>query len=79
MASDAQTLENLIATLKYPGMSSRDVLLAMAGYYGTAANMNAQQAVVVAAQQKYAALSDIDLDEALLAYFIIWPPQHNNS
>lgn len=67
MATDAQTLENLVASLKYPSMSERDVLLALAGYYGTAAGMTAQQSVVVAATNKYAALSERQLGEALLA------------
>lgn len=64
-APDAQTLIDLAMSLKYGALSARDNLLCLCGAY--AGSTTAQQAVVLAAQNKYASLSDLQLDEAFLA------------
>jgi hypothetical protein len=67
MATDAQTLINLVAANQYPKLSERDLLLCLAGYYGGNAGLTAQQAVTLAAQEGYHKLSDRHLYECLLA------------
>lgn len=62
---DAQTLIDLATSLKYGALSERDILVCLCGFYAGATT--AQQAVTAAASNKYAGLSDAQLDEALLA------------
>lgn len=65
-SSNAQTLANLAATLNYSSLSERDMLVALAGYLGNATNNTAATSLTDAAIGKYGALSDRDLDEAIL-------------
>lgn len=67
MATNAQTLLSLAAANKEPGLSDHDVLMCLAGYYGTQAGLNAQQALNLAEQEKYSTLDDRTLEECLLA------------
>lgn len=67
MASSAQSLETLAAQLKYGALDDRMTLLCLVGYFASQSNLTAQQAVIQAAQQGYAALSDQQLDTCLLA------------
>lgn len=50
-------------------LSQRGVMLALAGVYG--ATLTAQQAIVLAASNKYASLCDHHLDEILLAILCV--------
>lgn len=53
-------------------LSQRGVMLALAGVYG--ATLTAQQAIVLAAANKYASLCDHHLDEILLAILCVGVP-----
>lgn len=66
MATDAQTLVTTAASNKYLELSERDLMLCLMGFYGSNAGLNAQQAVIVVAQQGYSKLSDRQLDECYL-------------
>jgi hypothetical protein len=67
MAESAQSLENSSAAAHYPALSARYLLLCLAGLYASLSGMTAQQAIVIAASNHYAALSDKQLDQCLLA------------
>lgn len=69
MACDAQTLETLSGIDGLARLSQRGLMLALAGVYGSA--LTAAQAIVLAAANKYAALSDRHLDAVLLAILCV--------
>lgn len=64
--ADAQSLIDLAFANGEDALSERDIMLCLAGFYGNLATQTAQQAVVTAAANKYAALSDLQLTQALL-------------
>lgn len=66
MASNAQSLENLAASLGYHALSNHDLLLCLVGYFASQTSLTAQQAVTQAAALGYHALSDEDLDKCIL-------------
>lgn len=65
--STAQTLVNLAASLNYPGLSQKGVWLALAGFYANSGAITAKTALATAAANFYGAMSDFDLDKALLS------------
>lgn len=66
--ADAQTLIDIACSMAAGALSMRDTLVCIAGLFGAnSGGVTAQQAVVLAAANKYAALSDHQLDESLLA------------
>lgn len=65
--SSAQTLENLAASLNYPGLSQKGVWLALAGFYANSIGTTAKAAIATAAASEYGAMSDFDLEKALIA------------
>jgi hypothetical protein len=67
MASNAQTLETLAASLGYHGLSSRDLLICLVASFAVATNLTAQQAINQAKAAGYSALSDELLNDAILA------------
>ena len=69
MACDVNTLEALsVLTNKNPALSERDTLICLAYVYGQQAGYaNAQAAVVAAAQNKLAALSERDTEAGWLS------------
>lgn len=67
MACDVGTVENLLAANGYFRLSQRDTLMCLAGVFAVTAGITAQQGVTNAASNGYAKLSDLQLDEALLA------------
>ncbi len=69
MACDAQTLETLAYAQGLPALSERDFLICLAGAFLASAGINAQTAVDNAAANNYAGMTDLELDQALLAVF----------
>ena len=65
--ADAQSLIDLAFANGEDALGQRNIMLCLAGFYGNLAGQTAQQAVVTAVANKYAALSDNALDQSLLA------------
>lgn len=69
MACDVQTLENLLTSDGFAALSDHDFLICLAGAFLGISNLDAQAAVTAAAANGYQKLSDLELDQALLAVF----------
>lgn len=69
MACDVQTLENLLVADGFLALSDRDFLISLAGAFLSVSGIDAQTAVTNAAANGYQKLSDLQLDQALLAVF----------
>lgn len=69
MACDVQTLENLLYADGFAALSDHDFLICLAGAFLSVSGIDAQTAVTQAAANGYAKLSDLQLDQALLAVF----------
>ena len=68
MSQNAQTLETTaVASGGYDALSNRELLLALLGVFNLNSSLTAQQAITLAAQNKYGALSDKQLDDAILS------------
>lgn len=69
MACDVQSVETLAYADGLAALSDRDFLICLAGVFLGNAGINAQTAITNAAANGYTKMSDLQLDQALLAVF----------